>query len=140
MGHKLQGMSKDVIVVTSWPTGGLAAMFKNWEYVVLSWVHTPSGLYLVKLIDMEKIIQTTIFRTQEIHRKCKTKWNKSARKTKNCNSATKLAVIECGNGQWWQDINAMEDNDGGECNPTYINQRTNGRGVVALFSGFENDA
>ncbi len=36
MGHKLQGMSKDVIVVTSWPTGGLAAMFKNWEYFVLS--------------------------------------------------------------------------------------------------------
>jgi hypothetical protein len=35
-GHKLQGMSKDVIVVTSWPTEGLAAMFKNWEYVVLS--------------------------------------------------------------------------------------------------------
>jgi hypothetical protein len=33
----------------------------------------------------------------------------------------------------------MEDNDGGKCNPTYINLRTNGRGVVALFSGFEND-
>ncbi len=30
-GHKLQGMSKNVIVVTSWPTGGLAAMFKNWK-------------------------------------------------------------------------------------------------------------
>jgi hypothetical protein len=57
-----------------------------------------------------------------------------------CNSATKLAVIVSGNGQWWQDINAIEDNDGGKCNPTYINQRTNGRGVVALFSGFENDA
>jgi hypothetical protein len=26
------------------------------------------------------------------------------------------------------------------CNPTYIDQRTNGREVVALFSGFENDA
>jgi hypothetical protein len=35
-GHKLQGMSKDVIVVTSWLTGGLAAMFKNLEYVILS--------------------------------------------------------------------------------------------------------
>ena len=46
----------------------------------------------------------------------------------------------CGNGQQRQDINAMEDNHGGECNPTYIDQRTNGRGVVALFSGFENDA
>jgi hypothetical protein len=53
-GHKLQGMSKDVIVVTSWPTGGLAAMFKNWEYVVLSRVCTLSGLLLVEPIDMEK--------------------------------------------------------------------------------------
>jgi hypothetical protein len=35
-GHKLQGMSKDVIDVTSWSTGGLAAMLKNWEYVILS--------------------------------------------------------------------------------------------------------
>jgi hypothetical protein len=63
-GHKLQGMSKDVIVVTSWPTGGLAAMFKNWEYVVLSQVHTLSGLYLVEPIDMEKLNCRAIFRTQ----------------------------------------------------------------------------
>jgi hypothetical protein len=34
----------------------------------------------------------------------------------------------------------MEDNDGGKCNPTYIDQRTHGRGVVALLFGFENDA
>jgi hypothetical protein len=34
----------------------------------------------------------------------------------------------------------MEDNDGGKCNPTYIDQRTNKRSFVALFSGFENDA
>jgi hypothetical protein len=27
--HKLQGISKDVIVVSSRPTGGLATMFKN---------------------------------------------------------------------------------------------------------------
>jgi hypothetical protein len=52
-GHKLQGISKDVIVITSWPTGGLAAMFKNWEYVILSQVRTLSGLYLVEPIDME---------------------------------------------------------------------------------------
>ena len=32
-GHKLQGMSKDVIIITSWPKGGL---FRNWEYMVLS--------------------------------------------------------------------------------------------------------
>jgi hypothetical protein len=30
-GHKLQGMSTDSIIVSSWPTGSLAAMFKNWE-------------------------------------------------------------------------------------------------------------
>ena len=53
-GHKLQGISKDLIIVTSWPTGGLAAMFKNWEYVVLSRVRTLSGLYLIKPIDMNK--------------------------------------------------------------------------------------
>ncbi len=53
-GYKLQGMSKDVIVVMSRPTRGLAAMFKNWEYVVLSRVRTLSGLYLVEPIDMEK--------------------------------------------------------------------------------------
>ena len=56
-GHKLQGMSKDAIIVSSWPTGGLAAMFKNWEYVVLSRVRTLSGLYLVKPIDMDKSFQ-----------------------------------------------------------------------------------
>ena len=54
IGHKLQGLSKDTIVVTSWPTGGLVAMFKNWEYVVLSRVRTLSGLYLVEPIDMDK--------------------------------------------------------------------------------------
>jgi hypothetical protein len=53
-GHKLQGMSKDLLIVSSWPTGGLAAMFKNREYVVLSRVRTLSGLYLVKPIDMGK--------------------------------------------------------------------------------------
>ncbi len=53
-GHKLQGMSKDAIIVSSWPTESLAAMFKNWEYVVLSRVRTLSGLYLVKPIDIDK--------------------------------------------------------------------------------------
>ncbi len=48
-GHKLQGMSKDVIIVTSWPTG-----FKNWECVVLSRARTLSGLYLVEAINMNK--------------------------------------------------------------------------------------
>ncbi len=51
-GHKLQGMSKDVIVVSSWPTGGLAT--KNWEYVVLSRVRKLSGLHPVEPIDMDE--------------------------------------------------------------------------------------
>ncbi len=50
-------MSKDAIIVSSWPTGSLAAIFKNWEYVVLSCVRTLSGLYLVKPIDMDKSFQ-----------------------------------------------------------------------------------
>ena len=50
-GHKLQGMSKDVVIITSWPTGGL---FKNWEYVVLSRVRTREGLYLFRPMDMDK--------------------------------------------------------------------------------------
>jgi hypothetical protein len=53
-GYKLQGLSKELLIVSSWPTGGFAAMFKNWEYVVLSRIRTLSGLYLVKPIDMEK--------------------------------------------------------------------------------------
>ena len=50
-GHKLQGMSKDVVIITSWPCGGL---FKNWEYVVLSRVRTHEGLYLFQKIPMDK--------------------------------------------------------------------------------------
>jgi hypothetical protein len=115
-------------------------MFKNWEYVVLSQVRILSRLYLVKPIGMEKLFIQTIFRTQEMHRKCNTKRNKSARKTKTCDSATKFAVKVCNNEQWRQDINTMEEDDGGDCDQTYIDQRTNGRGVVALFSCFENDA
>jgi hypothetical protein len=53
-GHKLQGISKDLIIVSSWPNGRLAAMFKNWEYVVLSRVRTLSGLFLIDPIDMNK--------------------------------------------------------------------------------------
>jgi hypothetical protein len=55
--HKLQGISKDAIILSSWLTGSFAAMFKNWEYVVLSRVQTLSGLYLVKPRDMDKSFQ-----------------------------------------------------------------------------------
>ncbi len=50
-GHKLQGMSKDIVIITSWPSGGL---FKNWEYVVLSRVRTHNGLYLFQPISLNK--------------------------------------------------------------------------------------
>jgi hypothetical protein len=53
-GHNFQGMSKDIIIVLSWPTGGLSKVFKNWEYVVLSCVRTLLGLYLFEPIDMDK--------------------------------------------------------------------------------------
>jgi hypothetical protein len=45
-GHKLHGMSKELLIVSSWLTGGLAAMLKNWEYVVLSRVRLLSGYTL----------------------------------------------------------------------------------------------
>ena len=50
-GHKLQGMSKDVLIITSWPKDGL---FRNWEYTVLSRVRTLQGLYMFNEIDMNK--------------------------------------------------------------------------------------
>ena len=50
-GHKLQGMSKDFLIITSWPSGGL---FRNWEYTVLSRVRTLDGLFLFRPIDMDK--------------------------------------------------------------------------------------
>jgi hypothetical protein len=53
-GYKLQGMSKDIIIVLSWPTKGLSKVFKYWEYVVLSHVRTLLGLYLTEPIDMDK--------------------------------------------------------------------------------------
>ena len=53
-GHKLQGMSKDVVIITSWPKGGT---FKNWEYGVLSRVRTRKGLYLFENIDMTKLFK-----------------------------------------------------------------------------------
>jgi hypothetical protein len=50
-------MPKDGIIVTTWPTEGLEAMFKNWEYVILSRECKLIGLYLVEPIDMEKLFK-----------------------------------------------------------------------------------
>ena len=58
-GHKLQGMSKDTLIVNSWNY-----QFSNWIYVVLSRVRTLSGLFLCRPLDLhcpfivpEKLIQ-----------------------------------------------------------------------------------
>ena len=50
-GHKPQGITKDVVIITSWPRGDLV---RNWEYTVLSRVRTLNGLFLFKQIDMNK--------------------------------------------------------------------------------------
>ena len=48
-GHKLQGMSKDNIIVTSWNY-----RFKNWTYLVLSRVRTLAGLFLLEKLDEDQ--------------------------------------------------------------------------------------
>ena len=48
-GHKLQGMSKDTLIVNSWNY-----RCANWVYVVLSRVRTLGGLYLMKPLDLER--------------------------------------------------------------------------------------
>ena len=48
-GHKLQGMSKDTLIINNWNYGSA-----NWIYVVLSRVRTRSGLYLAKPLDLNK--------------------------------------------------------------------------------------
>lgn len=48
-GHKLQGMSKDTLIVNNWNY-----QCANWIYVVLSRVRTRSGLYLAKPLHMER--------------------------------------------------------------------------------------
>ena len=47
-GYKLQGISKDTLIVNSWNYG-----FANW-YVVLSRVRTLSSLYMCSPLDMNK--------------------------------------------------------------------------------------
>ena len=48
-GHKLQGMSKDVLIVNDWNY-----RCANWVYVVLSRVRTKAGLYLLKPLDLDR--------------------------------------------------------------------------------------
>ena len=46
-GHKLQGMSKNTLIVNNWDY-----KFANWVYVVLSRVRTCKGLFLMRPLDM----------------------------------------------------------------------------------------
>ena len=48
-GHKLQGMSKDVLIVNDWNY-----RCANWVYVVLSRVRTLDGLYLMTPLDLHR--------------------------------------------------------------------------------------
>ena len=48
-GHKLQGMTKDVLIVDCWNY-----KFANWVYLVLSRVCTLDGLFLYRPLDLDK--------------------------------------------------------------------------------------
>ena len=48
-GHKLQGMSKDSLVVNSW-----GYKFESWVYVVLSRVRTRTRLMLNTKLDLKR--------------------------------------------------------------------------------------
>ena len=48
-GHKLQGMSKDSLIINSWGYG-----FENWVYVVLLRVRTRAGLIINAKLDLRK--------------------------------------------------------------------------------------
>ena len=55
-GHKLQGMTKDNVIVVSWQKK------INWVYVVLSRVRTLNGLYLFKRLRLKDIAMPESFR------------------------------------------------------------------------------
>lgn len=61
-GHKLQGLSKDALVVASW-----GYRFENWVYVVLSRVRTLDGLYLLHRLDEEREfkVDENLFKEEE---------------------------------------------------------------------------
>ena len=58
-GQKLQGMSLDALIIPAFPSKTLSALFKNWEYVVLSRVRTLSELYLLDKIDEDESFEPT---------------------------------------------------------------------------------
>ena len=57
--HKLQGTSNDALIVSSFPNKQLRSLFKNLEYVVLSWVRKLEWLYIFEPIDMNDSFEPT---------------------------------------------------------------------------------
>lgn len=62
-GHKLQGMSKDILIVNSWEYNT-----PNWIYVVLSRVRTLNRLYLINSLSLNKPFKVPKILLQFEHR------------------------------------------------------------------------
>ena len=52
--HTLQGMSLDALIIPAFPSKTLSALFKTWEYAVLSRVRALSELYLLDKINEDE--------------------------------------------------------------------------------------
>ncbi|EJK72010.1 hypothetical protein THAOC_06499, partial [Thalassiosira oceanica] len=61
-GHKLQGCSKDRLIVAKF-----TKRFKNWIYVVLSRVRTLKGLYLLDTLDEDDDTLGEVPRALRLH-------------------------------------------------------------------------
>lgn len=59
IGHMLQGRSKDIVIMSSWPKLKNNICFRNWEYVMLSRVQTIKGLFFFQPIEMEQSYKPT---------------------------------------------------------------------------------
>lgn len=76
-GHKLQGTSKDKLIVASWNFS-----VPNWIYVVLSRVRTLKGLFLTEKLDESKpfpVVREVVIeeeRLQEIETEVLAKWER----------------------------------------------------------------
>lgn len=53
-GHKLQGMSKNQIIIQSW-----SYQNSGWVYTVLSRVRTMDGLFICERLDYRKYVKST---------------------------------------------------------------------------------
>ena len=87
-GHKLQGMSKDIIVV-------IMAYWRTSSHVQILGICCPvlcgtlSGLYIIEPIDMDKSLKPLQNSKNTLNMQ-----NEKKQKKKNCDSTIKLAVKE----------------------------------------------